>query len=152
MPFHMVLRNLLTFGLLSVVLALAPVWAQDWVSIRNDNVNMRSGPGTNHDVQWRLARGFPLQVVQRRNNWLQVRDFEGDTGWVAQSVTNKIRHHIVKGQNVNLRGGPGTNHRVVGKAKYGDVLRTVRRQGQWVEVRVPKGRNAWIAANLVWGW
>jgi SH3-like domain-containing protein len=113
---------------------------------------MRAGPGTNHAVQWKLARGFPLQVVQRRNNWLQVRDFEGDTGWVARSVTSNIRHHIVKGQNVNLRAGPGTNHRVVGRAKYGEVLRTVRRQGRWAEVRMPNGRNAWIAANLVFGW
>jgi SH3-like domain-containing protein len=152
MPFSMALRNLLVFGLLSVVMAMGTAWAQEWVSIRNDNVNMRAGPGTNHAVQWKLARGFPLQVVQRRNNWLQVRDFEGDTGWVARSVTSNIRHHIVKGQNVNLRAGPGTNHRVVGRAKYGEVLRTVRRQGRWAEVRMPNGRNAWIAANLVFGW
>ena len=152
MPFSMALRNLLVFGLLCAVMAMSSAWAQEWVSIRNDNVNMRTGPNTTSPVQFKLAKGYPLQVMQRRNNWLQVRDFEGDTGWVAASVTNKDRHHIVKGQNINLRAGPGTNHRVVGSVKYGEVLRTIKRQGQWVEVRLPNGRTGWVASNLVWGW
>jgi uncharacterized protein YgiM (DUF1202 family) len=41
---------------------------------------------------------------------------------------------------------------VVGSVKYGEVLRTIKRQGQWVEVRLPNGRTGWVASNLVWGW
>ena len=152
MPAHLAFRNWLVFALLMAVLALSPTWAQEWVSIRNDNVNMRSGPSTTSDVQWKLAKGYPLQIQERRSNWLKVKDFEGDTGWVSSSVVGTTRHYIVKGQTVNVRSGPGTNHKLVGSVKYGEVLRTVKRQGQWVNVRLPNGRTGWVASNLVWGW
>jgi hypothetical protein len=33
------------------------------------------------------------------------------------------------------------------------VLRTVKRQGDWVQVNHPQERGkAWIARDLVWGW
>jgi hypothetical protein len=37
--------------------------------------------------------------------------------------------------------------------KYGDVLRTGKRQGDWVQVEMSQRRGkAWIASDLVWGW
>lgn len=135
------------------MLVLAPAWAQQWVSVRNDNVNMRSGPGTNSTILFKLAQGYPLQVLERRGNWLRVQDFEGDRGWIGRSVTGNTPHHIVKSTRINLRSGPGTQHPIVGSAQYGDILRTTRRQGDWVQVQNPNGRGtAWVASSLVWGW
>ncbi|MCU0930633.1 MAG: SH3 domain-containing protein [Serpentinimonas sp.] len=142
----------LALSLLLAVAAVLPAWAQEMVSVRGNTVNMRSGPGTNHEVLWELARGYPLQVKERRNGWLNVVDFEGDEGWVAQQVVTNTPHHIVKGRVVNLRAGPGTNHRVVGKADYGEVLPTLARQGDWVRVRAPNGGIAWVSRSLLWGW
>jgi len=115
-------------------------------------LNMRSGPSTNTDVLWELQRGYPLQVVQRKNRWVQVRDFEGDTGWVASSLTGRTPHHVVKVNNANLRKGPGTQHRIVGKANYGELLRTKEKRGSWVRVERPSGDNGWISKKLLWGW
>ena len=132
---------------------LTPAWAQELVSVRNANVNLRAAPGTQSQVLFKLAQGYPLQVLERRGSWLRVQDFEGDEGWIARSVTTNTPHHIVKGTAVNLRGGPGTQHPVVGKAAYGDVLRTSRRQGDWVQVQHPSGKGtAWVASSLLWGW
>lgn len=133
--------------------ALAPTWAQELVSVRNPSVNLRAGPGTESNVQWKLTQGYPLQVLESRGNWLRVRDFEGDEGWVARSVTSDARHHVVKASVLNLRAGPGTQHPVVAKAAYGDVLRTARRQGDWVQLQDPKGGGTvWAASELLWGW
>lgn len=133
--------------------ALVPSWAQELVSVRNQTVNMRAGPGTDTQVLWKLSQGYPLQVLERKGNWLRVQDFEGDQGWIARNVTADTRHHIVKVKNANLRAGPGTQHALVGSVAYGDVLRTTRRQGDWVQVQNPKGGgSAWVASSLVWGW
>jgi SH3-like domain-containing protein len=139
-------------GLFLLFTLSMPVWAQQWVSTRVDNVNMRSGPGTQYPVQWTLTKGYPLQVKARRNNWFQVRDFEGDTGWVSASVTSRQPHHIVKSKTANLRMGPSTRQRVIARAEYGDLLRTVKRQGAWVRVKLSNGRMAWVSSSLVWGW
>ncbi len=128
-------------------------WAQELVSVRNANVNLRAAPNLQAEVLWKLAQGYPLRVLETRGNWLRVQDFEGDEGWIAGSVTARTPHHIVKGTSINLRAGPGTQHAVVGKAVYGDVLRTARRQGDWVQVQQPNGRGtAWVASSLLWGW
>jgi SH3-like domain-containing protein len=126
--------------------------AQQMVSVKGSMLNMRSGPSTNTDVLWELQRGYPLQVVQRKNRWVQVRDFEGDTGWVASSLTGRTPHHVVKVNNANLRKGPGTQHRIVGKANYGELLRTKEKRGGWVRVERPTGDNGWISKKLLWGW
>jgi SH3-like domain-containing protein len=126
--------------------------AQQMVSVKGSMLNMRSGPSTNTDVLWELQRGYPLQVVQRKNRWVQVLDFEGDTGWVAASLTGRTPHHVVKVNNANLRKGPGTQNRIVGKANYGELLRTKEKRGGWVRVERPSGDNGWISKKLLWGW
>jgi SH3-like domain-containing protein len=148
----MALRNLLVFGLLCAVMAMSSAWAQEWVSIRNDNVNMRTGPNTTSPVQFKLAKGYPLQVMQRRNNWLQVRDFEDDRGWVLKSLTGNAPHHVVSNATANIRSGPGTQHTLVATAKRGELLRTLEKRGDWVRIERATGQAGWISKPLLWGW
>lgn len=126
--------------------------AQQMVSVSGSKLNMRSGPSTNAPVLWELKKGYPLQITQRKGNWVQVRDFEGDTGWVARSLTGQTPHHIVKARVANVRSGPGTQHRVVGKADYGELLRTREKRADWVRVERAEGPGGWIAKTLLWGW
>ncbi len=145
--------------LAALLLALAgnglPVAAADvrMVSIDRAQVNMRSGPGTRFEILWNLARGYPLQVLARSQGWLKVRDFENDVGWVLARLTSRKPHLVVKTEVLNLRRGPGTGHRIVGQAAYGEVLHTLEHEGSWVHVRrQPDGPSGWVARRLTWGW
>ena len=131
---------------------LTSAMAQNMVSVKGNTLNMRSGPGTNTQILWELKKGYPLEVVKRQNKWLQVRDFEGDSGWVFSSLTSSSPHHIVKRPTANVRSGPGTQHRIVGKAVYGEVVRTRENRGRWVRVERAGAPNGWIAKSLLWGW
>ncbi|MBW0186288.1 MAG: SH3 domain-containing protein, partial [Hydrogenophaga sp.] len=84
---------------------------QNMVSVAGSTLNMREGPGTQSAVLWELKRGYPLEITDRKGSWVKVRDFEGDTGWVARSLTGKAPHHVVKSKVANIRSGPGTQHR-----------------------------------------
>ncbi|TSE26727.1 hypothetical protein Tsedi_00435 [Tepidimonas sediminis] len=126
--------------------------AQELVSVRGAVANLRAGPGTASEVLWQLRAGYPLQVLQRDGDWLRVRDFEGDEGWIAARLTGPQRHHVVRVRTLNLRAGPGTDHPVVAVARYGDVLPTLRRAGDWVQLRGPGGQPVWAAAEHLWGW
>lgn len=144
------LAFLLAFLALLVATPLAS--AREMVSIAGGEVNMRSGPGTRYKPQWALARGYPLAVTARKGNWLKVRDFENDQGWVLRSLTNRTPHRIVKAPVANLRSAPSTRARIVAKAVYGDVLRTLENRGNWVKVRLKPGITGWMAKRLAWGW
>ncbi len=52
---------------------------------------------------------------------------------------------------INLRGGPGTNYPVVGKAARGERLTVLTRteDGEWLEVELEGGERVWVAASLV---
>lgn len=125
--------------------------AQTMVSVKGSTLNMREGPGTHTAVLWELKRGYPLQITERKGSWVRVRDFEGDTGWVARSLTGNTPHHVVKSKVANVRSGPGTQHRIVGKVEYGELLRTREKRADWVRVERGEGVSGWIAKRLLWG-
>ena len=153
MPVNTVARSLFR-GLFALTLGVAAIsaHAQNMVSISGSTVNMRDGPSLQSTVLWELRRGFPLQVTERRGNWLEVKDFEGDTGWVARSLTGDEPHHIVTSKILNVRSGPGLNNEVVVQAQYGELLKTLEKRGDWVRVERETGESGWVSERLVWGW
>jgi SH3-like domain-containing protein len=126
--------------------------AAGMVSVAREEINLRAGPGTNHDALWLVGRGYPLEVIGRRGDWIQVRDFEADSGWVYRPLVARDPHFVVKATVANVRSEPRGNARIVGKARYGDVVKTVERRTGWVKVRHPDGLKGWISRQLLWGW
>lgn len=149
----MSIRITTLFRLFLAALALhaASAWAQQYVSISAREANMRSGPGTQHAVTWSLSRGYPLQVIARRGEWLQVRDYERDTGWVHRSLTGKPSHKVVHVPVANLRQQPQARGRLLGKMERGEIVRTLQRRGDWVQVQREGGQRGWVARRLLWG-
>ena len=143
--------SLLLAALVTAATAL-PLAAQTMVSVNRPEVNLRAGAGTQHDALWVVSRGYPLQVTARQGQWLKVRDFEGDEAWVYRPLTAATPHHVVKVKTANVRSEPSTRARVVGKAEYGQVLRTLEKRRDWVRVRHDSGMTGWVARNLLWGW
>jgi len=151
---HSITRT--TWAALAVTTAFTTVpavaQAQEFVSIRGNTVNIRTQPNTRSAVQWELANGYPLQVTGRQGNWLKVRDYESALGWVHRPLTNQQAHHVVKARTANLRQGPGTQHRVVGKLEQHEIVRTLEKRPGWAKVRRTGGEQGWVARNLLWGW
>jgi len=123
------------------------------VSIANDLVNMRSGPGQKYSVIWELGKGYPLKVLQTKGEWLKVTDYENDTGWIYKKLVNRTPHLIVKKKIVNIRSGPGTGYKIVRKAQNGVVFQTLERKKGWVKVKHEEENVVgWVMRSLLWGW
>ena len=138
-------------ALASLVFAPA-LQARDMVSVAKSEINMRTGASTQHSVVWALSQGYPLEVIARKGKWLKVRDFEKDSGWVYRPMVNKTPHVIVQSSVANVRSAPSTRGRILGKAPYGEVLRTLEHRNDWVKVQRDGGLKGWISRRLVWGW
>lgn len=145
-------NQLVLFAALLLPLAGHTAQAGKMVSVDRQEINMRAGAGTGHATQWALMRGYPLLVTGRKGQWLKVRDFENDTGWVYRPLVGDQPHHVVKARAANIRRAPSTTSRIVGKAERGEVLRTVDRRGGWVKVQQEGGLKGWVARRLLWGW
>ncbi len=126
-------------------------------SISSDKVNLRSGPGQNHSILWEYGKGFPVKIISKQGQWIRIRDFENDSGWVHDSLLSKKPYVIVsvnKGKNkqINIRSGPGTNYSVTGKAYYGVVFERMKQDKGWINVKHESGVEGWIERSLLWGW
>ena len=81
--------------------------ASEYVSVKKDGVNIRSGPSTKSKVVWQVFESFPLEVIKREGKWANVVDFEGDEGWIYETLLSSQKTVIV---NVSLRMyHPSTN-------------------------------------------
>ena len=128
----------------------------EMVAINGNDINMRSGPGKKYKVIWKLGDGFPLKVMKHSGKWVRVQDFEGTIGWVHKGVINRTPHMIVKvhkktKKRINVRSGPGTNKRIVAKAYYGVVFRTLAQKSGWVKVSHGRKVTGWVKRSLLWG-
>jgi SH3-like domain-containing protein len=122
------------------------------LSVAGSKANLRSGPGVRYAVRWVYGRGLPLRLLSRRGNWYKVTDFEGSKGWIYKKLLSNRPYVIVKKKQANIRSGPGTKYKLLGRAKYGVVFKTLRHRHGWVKVRHAKGLVGWISRDLLWGW
>lgn len=137
--------------LAAVLLLMFPgVAMAEYVSVQRDKINIRSGPGTEHEVLWEVFRDFPLQITEHRGDWARIVDFENDQGWIYTPLLGNEKRVIVQVEVANLRGGPGTNYEVRATVRYGVVFEPIERRQDWIRLRHRDGTTGWISANLLW--
>ena len=128
-----------------------PAFAADYVSVKGDNVNVRSGPGTNYQVTLELFSGYPLRVTTRQGDWLKVVDFENDSGWIHNSLVQAGNTVIVNGnKSVNMRAEPSTKSAVIATVDRGVVMTKLESQGKWLKLKHSSGLIGWIYKPLLW--
>lgn len=125
------------------------------LSVTGDDVHLRTGPGVGYDIKWAYGNGFPLQVLDRKGEWIKVRDFEKDTGWIHASLLSEepfviVSAHKNSDKKINIRSGPSTSYDIVGKAYYGVVFQKLETKSGWVKVRHESGLEGWIKGTLLW--
>lgn len=58
----------------------------------------------------------------------------------------------IKGNTVNLRAGPDTNHSVVTKLSKYDIVKPLEKRDDWAKVQTAEGQSGWMLEKLGWGW
>ena len=133
-----------------IVIAFATPASAERLTISVPVANIRSGPGTSHDVVWKVQKYFPIFVIEKSGEWYHFEDFEGDEGWVHQSLVSKIQTVITKNETANVRSGPGTNYEVLFTVEKGIPFKVLKRENNWIHIEHADGDKGWIHKSLVW--
>ncbi len=120
------------------------------LTVESDIANIRSGPGTNHDIIWNVEKYHPLFILEKSGNWYRFRDFEGDEGWVHNSLLGKTPAVITIKDTCNIRSGPGTNNTIVFSVEKGIPFKNLKKQENWIQIEHADGDQGWIHQSLVW--
>lgn len=124
--------------------------AGEYLSVKNDGVNIRSGPSTSEEVLWEVFQGYPLEILKRKDTWAQCQDFEGDRGWIYTNLLSSEKKVIVRKNMVNMRAGAGKNYESIATIKYGVIFTPLEKEGDWLKVKHEDGTEGWIFKSLVW--
>lgn len=54
--------------------------------LKSDNVNLRSGPGTNHSVLVKLKKYDIVETLEKRDGWARVKTADGQEGWMLEKL------------------------------------------------------------------
>jgi SH3-like domain-containing protein len=126
-----------------------------FVSLKSDEVNARVGPGGDYQIAWVFRRaGLPVEVMAEFENWRQVRDSEGGTGWVAAGLVSARRTAVVAPwvknhtlfQLTSSRGGSTA----VANIEPGAIVDIMRCDGEDCEVYAGR-QKGWVPQKNLWG-
>ena len=122
-----------------------------YVSLRSDEVNIRTGPGVQYPVEWVFTRrSMPVEVVEQFEYWRKIRDIEGTTGWVHQSMLSGKRFVIVTGEVRSLRRKPEPNAPEAARLEPGVIGQILECEGKFCRIEAG-GIKGWLARSEFWG-
>jgi len=99
---------------------------------------------------FRLLPGTPVEWIQNRGEWAQIRDAEGGLYWVPAANLDDLRTVIVIVDRAEIRSAPDPAAAIVCEVERNVVLALLGTSDGWAEVAA--GRcEASSLASAVWG-
>ena len=124
-----------------------------FVSLRADEVNMRTGPGVQYPVEWVYKRqGLPVEIIAEYGTWRKVRDWQGAQGWIHQSMLSGKRRFIVIGSTRTVRRTANSDSSARASLEPGVIGHVTECEGSsnWCQVEAG-GISGWLRRVDVWG-
>jgi uncharacterized protein YgiM (DUF1202 family) len=116
-----------------------------------DGANLRSGPGTEFDVSWRVNRYMPFVERDEKDGWVKVEDLTKTSHWISKKVVNeKIECAVVKTETAFLRKEPRKESSDDVKIDKFTPLKVLSKSHGWFEVESSLGDKFWIYGRNVW--
>lgn len=151
----MPLRSLILWLLLA-----APAYAVNtsglpvprFVSLKAEEVNVRTGPGTRYPISWVYRRlAMPVEVIEEYDVWRKIRDVEGTAGWVHKGMLDGKRMVMVRGKEPRVvRIDADEKSKPLLKAEPMVIARLVECQPAWCRIQI-SARKGWMEKRYLWG-
>ncbi len=122
-----------------------------FVSLGQDKVNARVGPGSNYPINWVYTRrNLPVEVIAEYDDYRKIRDRDGSENWVHKSQLQGKRYALIEGGTRELRDSPSESARVAVVAESGVQVRVLKCRDGWCQVDV-RGTRGHGPIEYFWG-
>lgn len=145
---------LLLFAISKPAQAVEEMKAQDYfASFRSNETNVRAGPGPQYPIKFTFKlRGIPVKVINEYDNWSEIKDYDGETGWVNQNLLTKKRTIMVKTAKtfINLHSAETEKARVILRLENHVIADFIKCSGDWCGIKI-EGKKGWVSRLEIWG-
>ena len=136
--------------IINFVIIFSSVAIAERMTVAASIANIRSGPGTKHDILWQVGKYHPIFVMKKSVNWFYFRDFEGDKGWIYETLISSKKTVIVDVETANMRSGSSTSDSIIATVKKGVVFEMLEMKGDWMKVSYKNEITGWMHNSLLW--
>ncbi len=123
-----------------------------FVSLRSDQVNLRTGPGFRYPVEWVYTKNdLPVEITAEFEYWRRIKDADGKEGWIYHSMLSGRRTVRLKKNGLLLRAA-SQNALPLAKVEKGVIGRLVScpENIDLCKVEIDDFQG-WLPKNTLWG-
>ena len=122
-----------------------------FVSLKPNEVYMRTGPGSRYPILWKLVyRHMPVEIIAEFKNWRKIREWEGDIGWVHKSMLKGQRWAIVQKGKQILRRRAQRKAPAIALVEGKAIGKIEKCSSTWCQITF-SGLTGWMRHNQIWG-
>ena len=150
-------------GFLELIDETPPSPSDESYRVDANTLNVRQGPGLNYGTIGSLKKGEVVEAlaVSADNQWAQVRQSSGVTGWSSLKYLTKISmppppgsndiEMIVTTDTLNVRSGPGTGYSVTDQVHRGETVIYLNASPawDWVNIKTKENRTGWCSSRYL---
>ncbi len=127
---------------------------EHFVYLKSPEVNMRSGPSKKYPIKWVIkSLREPLKVSAKFEEWIKVRDVDGDEGWVMSYFTSSRLQGavIISNSPVLLYKKPDLLSPKIAKLKKNVRVKIIKCQEEnWCNISINDFKG-WVLQRYLWG-
>ena len=148
---HLLIVSVLFF---SILLFLPKSFANEskkFLSLKNNEANLRQGPSFEYPIKFIYIKKYlPVEVLDKSETWIKIRDFENNSGWMHTSQLSKKKSAICKKNNSVLYKKPTIFSKPIAKLEIGRLVLIKKCKLKWC--KISSGNfSGWIYRNSLWG-
>ncbi len=150
------IKNKLYFFVLVVFLSslLLPSKADDsieFLTLKNNKVNLRQGPSFKHPVKLIYKKKYlPVIIINKIETWREIKDHQSNSGWIHVSQLSKRKSGINIIENSIIYKKPTIYSKPIVILKTGRLVLIKKCKKNWCKIS-SGGFSGWILKNSLWG-
>ncbi len=128
-----------------------------FMSLKQDKVNLRTGPGERFPITWVYTeKNYPVEVVDAFELWRQVREADGTIGWVHKIMLSPARYALIVEEDKLLKTpqAGGEVAAVVQRGTTGRILKCPADAPDHCQLQFHQNGKAvkgWFPRRHIWG-
>ena len=121
-----------------------------FLSLKNEKVNVRYGPGFDFPVKFIYFKKFlPVKVIDSKENFRRIIDYKKNGGWIHISQLKKVNSIIVLEDKIVFKKNSKFSEPIF-KIKKGRLVLIKKCLDDWCKIKTDK-YDGWLKNNNVWG-
>jgi len=121
-----------------------------FLSLKNDKVNVRYGPGLNFPIKFIYNKKFlPIKIIDSKENFRRFIDHKKNSGWIHISQLRKANSIIVLEDKIVFKKNSKFSKPLV-KLEKGRLVQVKKCISKWCKIKT-ENYSGWIETNNVWG-